>query len=1040
MPGDMRFGYPDAPGTRGKEFEDQLTGLPNRRFLDRVVDGMIREGTRFALLFIDLDGFKLVNDTLGHVTGDEVLVEFAALLRSAVRPGDTACRHGGDEFVVIARVGAEDAAEALAERLTTMTGDTLKARWNVTASTGFAFFPDDASDKRSLLICADAAMYRAKSSGGGRWCRSESDHDELAWNDSFFAGRPAQVAEVTARLASPARGVLFVTGETGMGKSALMTEALERSGMSSRTLRLACRPEFARIPYAPLIGGIRAAARTLGAPALPRAWEKVLGTVLPDIYDVEPMEGTLERVVLMEAVSALMASWEPVAVVVEDAHWLDQGTAEFLAYLVRFGQGDGIPVFVLARKEELGGGTGIPVASLLDMQETSRLELDPLDRREIVELARGCLGTPRISADLASLVGEVSGGNPLFAKEFLRSVHQTGRVFLRDGQGRLTSPEFVPATQRIRDLVNSKIARLDSTARTVVTSAAVAGGISDPDLLSAITGLSEGEVMTALDAAAAMGILVQDARDPLAFDFRNLTYREEIARAAQSMLVKRVNLALAEMYVSRGDHYLAAISLERAGELSRAAAMYTTAGMEALERRLDEEGTVHLEKALRLHTLVDRPGEGSGGRVDILTRLGMAYVRLGRMELAYEHHHSASELLARLGRNEEAVESSSRAAEILRLNGLSQRSAMVQKELERTATGRNLLRVLLRELDAVVRLGSTEEAERIRERVESLWRETGRENRDLRSYYHHKMMLYHITRMELEVALSHCRAALAAPHSRDMDWFLHNDCAEALILQGSLRAAGARLRLAELAAAEMPSIWGAAWASTNAAMLLFLELRHQAAWESLDRTWEMAERTSDQPLRSCIEMIRGRILLDRGLHEEASTRFENSFALSPQLARGYFRSIACSAAGRLEEALENAEMVVEEIGRPGRMLQIESGTLLTGDDCMVQLLRARMALGDDEALDDLIDRIPMLKPRQALEAASHAVPRLHAGGGAAEAAALLEGVLSRPGAGRETRGMYLALSSASAWDRSCAARAARLRRRMDQAPRGGEPC
>jgi two-component system, sensor histidine kinase LadS len=156
---------------------DSLTGLPNRLLLkDRFELAIAQAGRNdslLALLMLDLDGFKRINDTLGHDVGDQVLVEFADILRSTVRSTDTVARLGGDEFVVL--LGSlRDADEAVR-----VTGKILKAlaaaaqlgepASDVTASIGVALHPQDGANLDALLKYADKAMYRAKDAGGNRY-------------------------------------------------------------------------------------------------------------------------------------------------------------------------------------------------------------------------------------------------------------------------------------------------------------------------------------------------------------------------------------------------------------------------------------------------------------------------------------------------------------------------------------------------------------------------------------------------------------------------------------------------------------------------------------------------------------------------------------------------------------------------------------------------------------------------------------------------------------------------------------------------------
>jgi diguanylate cyclase (GGDEF)-like protein/PAS domain S-box-containing protein len=232
---------------------DALTGLPNRALLfDRFSQMAVqarRRGTTLGVLFIDLDEFKLVNDTLGHAAGDELLREVASRLKSTVRPGDTVARISGDEFaVVLLDLSRPDDAAIVAQKIL----DRLAApvmiggqETFITASVGISTFPADGKDAEVLLGAADAAMYRAKQAGrnafqfftieinqrtraraqlGGELRRAfERREFQLAWQPKIdlASGRP-RGAEALLRWGHPERGIITsgefipVLEETGL--------------------------------------------------------------------------------------------------------------------------------------------------------------------------------------------------------------------------------------------------------------------------------------------------------------------------------------------------------------------------------------------------------------------------------------------------------------------------------------------------------------------------------------------------------------------------------------------------------------------------------------------------------------------------------------------------------------------------------------------------------------------------------------------------------------------------------------------------------
>jgi diguanylate cyclase (GGDEF)-like protein/PAS domain S-box-containing protein len=163
---------------RKQAMEDQLTGLLNRRAFSHSMELAMRscrDGSDMALMMVDLDGFKRVNDTLGHDCGDLLLMQVTERLKLAVREQDVLCRIGGDEFcVVVNRINNEETAKVIADRILFSLAQpyTLNGREvSIGASIGIAMYPEDGRSEKELFKYADEALYRAKQDGKGRWRR-----------------------------------------------------------------------------------------------------------------------------------------------------------------------------------------------------------------------------------------------------------------------------------------------------------------------------------------------------------------------------------------------------------------------------------------------------------------------------------------------------------------------------------------------------------------------------------------------------------------------------------------------------------------------------------------------------------------------------------------------------------------------------------------------------------------------------------------------------------------------------------------------------
>ena len=340
---------------------DPLTGLANRALFGELTRAAVaaaqRDGGRLALLFIDLDRFKAVNDTLGHAAGDSLLVALAERLRGAMRASDVVCRHSGDEFTVLLRdVNHWDEVASTADRLLqeiekpVYIGSRLAG---VSASIGVALFPDDASDHETLVSHADTAMYVAKSLGRGRcsFFRAEFNTQLLAnlqleqemrqalERDEFVLFYQPQVDAGTGVLSGCEALIRWRHPVRGLVPPLEFIPAAEQCGLISEigawTIRTACA-QIARWKRS----GISFGSVAVNVSALEFRSHRLLDTLTSAMADfgVQPHELEIE---LTETV--LMTDTDTSQVIVERLHALglplavdDFGTGySSLAYLKR---------------------------------------------------------------------------------------------------------------------------------------------------------------------------------------------------------------------------------------------------------------------------------------------------------------------------------------------------------------------------------------------------------------------------------------------------------------------------------------------------------------------------------------------------------------------------------------------------------------------------------------------------------------------------------------------------------------------------------
>ena len=341
---------------------DSLTGLPNRSlFLDRLtqaINNMERSEKSLGLLFIDLDGFKLVNDTLGHDVGDMLLKEAAKRLGTCVRTGDTVARLGGDEFTIIMpNLDDPKNAPLVAQRVLDSLGRAFLLGGHeafVSGSIGITIFPDDARDAQELLKNADAAMYRAKEEGKANYQFFTADMNEQVQerlvvknglskaleNDEFLLLYQPKLDLKTNRVTGAEALMRWESPELGLVSPVKFIPILEETGMvvevGEWAIHTACRQHAAWVKAGlpPIKIAVNLSARQLREPSFVNIVKSALkkAKLPPSAIEIEITE------------SMLMSDAPIIVAALEDLHDFgvhismdDFGTGySSLSYLKRF--------------------------------------------------------------------------------------------------------------------------------------------------------------------------------------------------------------------------------------------------------------------------------------------------------------------------------------------------------------------------------------------------------------------------------------------------------------------------------------------------------------------------------------------------------------------------------------------------------------------------------------------------------------------------------------------------------------------------------
>ena len=518
-------------------FVDELTGLYNRRFMrqylrDRM-DEFVQSHTPLCVVMFDLDGFKQVNDTYGHLEGDLILKHLAQLIREAIPPGAYAIRFAGDEFFVFLEgvdgAGGVGIAEAIRERVAAQPFSSLKVPSGIPVqlSVGVAACPEDATSATDLIEAADQALYESKRRGKN--CVSRAVRGMLPPEEEILrrfpcprvVGRYAELEELERALLDSAdrkHRFLLLEGHRGLGKSRLLTEVMQRAG--SRGLRCfftRCLESHREVPYSSLTpivsecltrehGQVEAVMMQLSGPTLTE-----LGTIIPELATTDrPRETPTpeeRRSLLFHGMGdllCLLSEQSPLVLFLDDVHFVDDASLEVLYRLLDRDDG-GVVIYAAGRSEALTREDEAPPSLLRlfgllrESPRFSNLNLGPLTTLDVKQMLGAILEEHTSSDAFLQHLFEASGGIPLFVEEALKGLIAKGAITETDGIWDLAAvdPTQIPAS--LEAAVFGALETLDRETHAMIWKAAVVGPHVDITLLAGVLGKDPGETQQLVD-------------------------------------------------------------------------------------------------------------------------------------------------------------------------------------------------------------------------------------------------------------------------------------------------------------------------------------------------------------------------------------------------------------------------------------------------------------------------------------------------------------------------------------------------------------
>ncbi len=597
---------------------DDLTGLPLRRAFrdtaERILAARRTTGRPVSLLVIDVDHFKLVNDTFGHLQGDDILRAVADQIRASTRPVDYPARYAGDEFVVLLPGTRLDEARAVAERIRSAVARATCPRRDgpgvvsVTLSIGVATLPQHGETLEALFAASDAALYDAKRAGRNAVSAGSADADRR--RDLMlecFVGRVAERAHLRERLDAAAQGrphVVAVCGEAGVGKSTLVKQLAPDVGIRSGSLITGrCVDTDLRAPYAPWVDAVLGVLRAGIAPR--HAWRE-LTRLVPELVggaDASRRETGSPHALLeeLDLFFRLASEIRPIVVVLDDMQWADTASWSALEYLVGRFDTQRLLICLTIRAEDLDDAGDARRRRLSRADVYTEISLPRLTEADLALWLRTALGGQEPEPALLAYLVAQSEGNSFFALQTLRALADDERLTFVDGRWTFDAAADGSMPRAIHDLLARRVARLDRPCRDALAVAAVLGREFDPETLVAACEGNEAGVLDALDAGMEAAVLVPSEISPTAVAFAHTLLTRVLQDGINPLRLRRIHERVGRALESRGGHAPAQVALhfDRAGCAEDAYRTAMNAGARAADLYAYETAADLFEMALR---------------------------------------------------------------------------------------------------------------------------------------------------------------------------------------------------------------------------------------------------------------------------------------------------------------------------------------------------------------------------------------------------------------------------------------------------------
>ncbi|MCC7430989.1 diguanylate cyclase [bacterium] len=563
-------------------FYDELTGLYNRRyFKERLLEEQQR-AKRYqrplSIIMLDVDHFKGVNDTYGHLVGDEILKIIANILRKAVRDTDVIFRYAGDEFIVILPESDKEGSITVAERMVEFAKESefftsKNQRVTTSISVGVASFPEDTDEPTELTNLSDIALYNAKKMGRG--CASGIVNKENKINeDIFFIGREKELGKLTEifeKSLSENGQMVLLKGDLGIGRTTLLFHFKEQMLKKHRftILRGQNYEEIAPVSYQPFREAFTKfleANEILFYAVLNELNDAQIfefNRLLPGLkFDLSKLDKNLseesDEFKLFSSVYFFLSNLSkisPIIFIIEDLQWSDLATLDMLTYLVR-NLSDKKIMFCATLEEATdvtyltnslkttGENFGNLKLTAISYSNLNSINLNPFTKEETEKFLVKYLAPKKVYPKFVMQFYSLTNGIPMFVKE-LADYFVNAQNDLLEINSMEKIQEKVPLT--IKEAINKQISNFETELIETLEIIAIIGNECSFELFSNVAELDEGRLFDTLEKLTKNKILVETVRGKEEhYSFRYLIAKELIYEKISHLKRKKFHLKTAK--------------------------------------------------------------------------------------------------------------------------------------------------------------------------------------------------------------------------------------------------------------------------------------------------------------------------------------------------------------------------------------------------------------------------------------------------------------------------------------------------------------